>query len=73
MSTYWTNFAKTGDPNGTGLPDWPRFTPGDQSRMVFGERNRAEPISDQARARLGLLDAYFQRERDRGLGGVRMK
>ena len=20
MGTYWTNFAKTGDPNGTGLP-----------------------------------------------------
>ena len=26
LMTYWTNFAKTGDPNGAGAAQWPQYT-----------------------------------------------
>jgi para-nitrobenzyl esterase len=25
ISTYWVNFARSGNPNGTGVPPWPAF------------------------------------------------
>lgn len=33
MMSYWTNFAKQGDPNGSGLPEWPRFTNADKEYL----------------------------------------
>jgi para-nitrobenzyl esterase len=36
LSTYWTNFARSGDPNGPGLPAWPAFTASHQQAMQLG-------------------------------------
>ena len=37
MATYWTNFAKHGDPNGYGLPVWPNFTTDGERLLRFDE------------------------------------
>jgi para-nitrobenzyl esterase len=33
MQQYWTNFAKTGNPNGDSLPRWPKFDPASRAYM----------------------------------------
>ena len=35
MESYWTNFAKTGNPNGPGLPEWPRYDAAKRGFMSF--------------------------------------
>jgi para-nitrobenzyl esterase len=37
MSSYWVNFAKTGDPNGQGLPEWPAFDPNAPKVIELGD------------------------------------
>jgi len=41
ISAYLVNFAKTGDPNGSDLPKWPRYTVAEDPIMNFGEDGRA--------------------------------
>jgi para-nitrobenzyl esterase len=57
VSTYWTNFAKHGDPNGPGVPQWPRFTESD--RQVMYLKNEARPGPVPSATALEVLDAYF--------------
>lgn len=47
MAAYWTNFAKTGDPNGNGLPEWTRFTSSRQDALVIRADIHAGAISNE--------------------------
>ena len=50
MATYWTNFAKTGNPNSAGLPNWPEYT-GARGQVMglsaAGAAAEPEPFADR--------------------------
>ncbi|WP_040761579.1 carboxylesterase/lipase family protein [Spirosoma panaciterrae] len=48
MSGSITNFIKTGDPNGKGLPHWPAYSAKDKQIMVFGDKTAAAQLPDEA-------------------------
>ena len=56
---YWTNFAKTGDPNGAGLPQWPAFTAADQQTLVFDDTTRA--AADFRRSQAGVMETGWSK------------
>ena len=47
VSSYWTNFAKTGNPNGPDLPEWTPFSSTATTTMQLGARMGAMPVADR--------------------------
>jgi para-nitrobenzyl esterase len=62
ISSYWVNFAKTGDPNGPGIPKWPAFSENDQQAMVFEATPSAKPVPNLDKIK--AFDSYISWRRD---------
>jgi para-nitrobenzyl esterase len=60
LGAYWANFVKTGDPNGAGLPPWPRLDDAGQV-MELGGPFAARPLDPR---RLELFREYARSGRD---------
>ena len=66
-SSYWTNFAKTGDPNAPGLAHWPAYNAKDDQLMNIEDAPHSESI--QNKAGLDFLSWWDQHFRENGGSG----
>jgi para-nitrobenzyl esterase len=59
MADAWVAFARQGDPNHAGLPNWPRFEPDAGPVMIFDDQCRA--ADDPDRRERQVLEAALKR------------
>ena len=71
MNTYWVNFAKTGNPNGNGLPQWPVYDIENDTMLDIQLDGRFVKKTDPRKARLDVIEkAFNHRERLQTRGGI---
>ncbi|MCY3858764.1 MAG: carboxylesterase family protein [Gammaproteobacteria bacterium] len=54
MRQYWVNFAKTGDPNGEGLTEWPRYIASTNQTLAIEESPHV--VTDFRKAKLDIFE-----------------
>jgi para-nitrobenzyl esterase len=70
IQQYWVNFAKTGNPNGAGLPYWPSFDETKPTTMQFS--NGASLIMRPNREQIDFIDRFMKAKREQS-EGIRSK
>lgn len=58
VSSYWVNFAKVGDPNFKGAPNWPRYTSADGFQVMHLSGGEIHASPDATRSRYEFLDRH---------------
>lgn len=58
IMSYWVNFAKTGNPNGAGLPQWPAYSLQQDQAMELGDKVAVR--AETNKAGLDFYDGYYQ-------------
>jgi len=71
VSSYWVNFATKGDPNGSGLPQWPIYDPKTEVVMRINETPSAGTLPHIAA--LDVINAHFERLRKEGVSEPRRR
>jgi len=53
----WTSFARTGNPNHNGIPEWPSYGVGKRSTMIFDKEIKVVngPLDEERAAWDGIL------------------
>jgi para-nitrobenzyl esterase len=70
VHNLWVQFAKTGDPNGPGLPEWPMYTEeGDTTLLISNEKIGS--VRGLHKARLDLIEADYIERRKAALADPR--
>jgi para-nitrobenzyl esterase len=71
MNSYWINFAKTGNPNGEGLPKWPLYNTQSEEILDIELDGKVVPKPDPRKSRFNVIEKAFKnRKQIQTRGGI---
>ncbi|MFY0689780.1 MAG: carboxylesterase family protein [Cyclobacteriaceae bacterium] len=71
MNSYWVNFAKTGNPNGKGLPKWKAYDQKKETILDIQPNGEAVSKTDPRKARFDLIEKALKiRTKIQSRGGI---